>query len=215
MLLRQSLLARLAPVAAVVEAVAVAPSRLGMNCSRPGAQRPEVAVQSAVGEPGELLQEELPQGELLRAAWPSWSAVLAGEDIGPVIVEAWAEEAAAELGAAAPAQRWEEVDSTCELLAEGELAPGEKASAAAAAAAEEEVGSVSASADMAMAEHWEMAFAGEEEDSSLHAQLALEAEEGRTASGSLEERSGVAHIGLAAVVEEELVEIRRGQLCYN
>lgn len=205
---------RLAPVAAVVEAVAVAPSRLGVNCSRPGAQRPEVAVQSAVGEPGELLQEELPQGELLRAAWPSWSAVLAGEDIGPVIVEAWAEEVAAELGAAAPAQRWEEEDSTCELLAEGELAPGEKASAA-AAAAEEEVGSVSALADTAMAEHWEMAFAGEEEDSSLHAQLALEAEEGRTASGSLGERSEVAHIGLAAVVEEELVEIRRGQLCYN
>lgn len=77
------------------------------------------------------------------------------------------------------------------------------------------MGSVSASADTAMAEHWEMAFAGEEEDSSLHAQLALEAEEGRTASGSLEERSEVAHIGLAAVVEEELVEIRRGQLCHN
>lgn len=212
MLLRRSLLARLAPVAAV-EAVAVAPSRLGMNCSRPGAQRPEVVVQSAVGETGELLQEESPQEELLRAAWPSWSAVLAGEDIGPVIAEAWAEEAAAELGVAAPAQRWEEEDSTCQLLAEGELVPGEKASAA--AVAEEEVGSESASADTAMAEHWEMVIVEEEEDSSLHAQLASEAEEGRTASGSLGERSEVAHIGLAAVVEEELAEIPRGQLCYN
>jgi len=44
--------------------------------------------------------------------------------------------------------------------------PGEKASAA--AVAEEEVGSGSASANTAMAEHWEMVIAEEEEDSSLH-----------------------------------------------
>lgn len=160
-----------------------------------------------------LLQEELPRGELLRAAWPSWSAVPGGEDIGPVIAEAWAEEAGTELGAPAPEQKWEEEDSRCVRLAEDELAPGEEASAA--VAAEEVVGSVSVSADTAMAEHWEMAFAEEEEDSSLRAQLAPEVEEGRTVSGSLEERWEAAHIGPAAVVEEELVERYRGQLCRN